>query len=180
MSNFSLSIGHQDAKAVWPSAFSGSSLLPETRVHLADLPSPSPPPDDRSRSSYFRAIQPSPPVSRQTTLLRGTCGEFSMEFSSADTFFARLPLSMTTARIPVSPSPAVSPKYGQIPFRLLMANYVIAARWDRKRGASKTTGWSCGSGYYYTFLKRTFSSPNYILLHFWPRIFLMTFIREYN
>lgn len=61
-----------------PSAPRGPTLLPGTPAHLASpfsptllsafayfspsIPSPVPLPDNQSRSSYFRAIQPSPPV----------------------------------------------------------------------------------------------------------------------
>lgn len=131
-------------------------------------------PVDRSRSSYFRAIQPSPPVLRQATLLRDISrGEFSMEFSSTVALFARLPFWTTTARTPRCTSLAADPKYGQVPFRFLMANYVIAARWDRKRDVSKN--WKPPDDRAEV---NIVISLNYILLYFWPWIFLTNFIRE--
>lgn len=85
-------------------------LLPETPVHLAGLPSPrgtyslSPTRSNQSRSSYFRAIQPSPPVPHGPTarIIRDVSRRvFSMEFASGRTFcrassWRQLPRGLST------------------------------------------------------------------------------------
>lgn len=92
------------------------SLLPGTRVHLAGLPPPRVlhrrlHPTNRSRSSYFRAIQPSPPVLRWATFLRGTSrGEVSMEFSSANALFCQTFLLDNCENLRFPPH-VVNPKY---------------------------------------------------------------------
>lgn len=99
----------------------GPTLLPGTPVHLARFPSlplsslpsrtslllslpPSRYPDNQSRSSYFRAIQPSPPVLPglrlgSRCLIPRERRRFSMEFVSERAFCE--PTSVTTTRSPV-------------------------------------------------------------------------------
>lgn len=96
-------------------------------------PSPhvlSPPPGNQSRSSYFRAIQPLPPV---------LCGPNARDVSRAEflngihrggrgSFCETLSSSLDNNCQGIRPQRILpQARYGQIPSRFLRANYVIAA-----------------------------------------------------
>jgi len=134
--------------------FLGSSSTWNTRSPGQPL-SPSPPsrvlhrclhPTNRSRSSYFRAIQPSPPVLRWDTLLRGTSrGEVSMEFSSANALFCQTSLLDDNCGNLRFLSPVVNSKYV---LSVLITNYIIGARKEAGKERKTPPDDCCGNEYY--------------------------------